>query len=65
MKEKIKKIDPGCVNSFYNYHKAIWAAKYNSVLIRENEDDEVEVCEEVSLLILIIFIYLHKSIEIK
>ncbi len=64
-KEKTKKIYPGFVTFLYNYHKAFWAAKYSSVLIRENEDDEIEVCEEVSLLILIFFIYLHKSTKTK
>jgi len=64
-KEKTKHIDPGLVTFLNNYHKAIWAAIYYSVLIHENEDDQVEVCEEVSLLILIISIYLHKSIKTK
>ena len=41
-------IDLVFVTFFYNYRKAFWAAKYNSKLVRENVDDEVEVCEEVS-----------------
>jgi hypothetical protein len=62
-KEKTKNIDPGFVKLLNNYHKAIWAAKYNSVLIRENEVDVVEVCEMASLLILLILIDFHKSIK--
>ncbi len=50
-------IDLVFVTFFYKYHKAIWAAKYNSVLIRENEDYEVEVCDDVSLLFLTILKY--------
>ena len=33
-KENTKKIAPGFVNFFYNYHKAIWALEYNSSIIR-------------------------------
>ena len=43
-----------------NNHKAIWAAKYCFILVRENKENEVEVFEEVSLYNLNIFIYLHK-----
>ena len=46
-----------------NYPKAIWAEKCNSVLTRENEDDEVEVCEEMSLHILLILFDVYKLIE--
>ena len=48
-----------------NYHKAIWAAKYDSILVRKNEDDEVEVCEDVlwsilnSILVLCICISIY------
>ena len=42
-----------------NYPKAIWAAKYNFILVPENVDDAVEVCEEQSLFTEI-YVFLHK-----
>jgi len=48
-KEKTKNIDLGSVIVLNNYHNVIWVAKNSSKQVRKNEDDEVEVCEEVSL----------------
>ena len=47
-KKKQKKREPGLVSFLNTYHKALWIAKYNCTFVYENEDEEVEICEEVS-----------------
>ena len=47
-KKKAKKRDAGLISFLNTYHKTWWTAKYNCSFAVENDEDEMEVCEEVS-----------------
>ena len=47
-KKKPKKRDPGLLSFLNTYHKTMWRAKYNCTFVYGDDDDEAEICEEVT-----------------
>ena len=47
-RKKSKKRDPGLLSFLNTYHKTMWAAKYNSTFVYEDDDDDAEIGEEVT-----------------